>query len=61
MRFFASQQVKMCHHPERKRKKSRSSSFSSVKQTVVWLKYALENISLFVFEYVKKVREHVVA
>ena len=44
-----------------KRKKSRSSPFFSVKQTVVWLKYAQENISLFVFEYVKKVREHVVA
>ena len=43
-----------------RRKKSWSSPFLSVKQTVVWLKYAQGNISLFVFEYVKK-SEHVVA
>ena len=42
-----------------RRKKSRSSPFLSVKQTVVWLEYAQENTSLFVFEYVKK-SEHVV-
>ena len=39
-----------------RRKKSWSSPFLSVKQTVVWLKYAQGNISLFVFDYVKKVR-----
>ena len=41
-----------------RKKQSRSSPFLSVEQTVVWLKYAQENISLFVFEYVKKVRTY---
>ena len=45
----------MCH-PERRGEKNLDPLLFSVKQTVVWLKYAQGTISLFVFKHVKKVR-----
>ena len=58
MRFASFELEKMCCHPERKREKNLDPLHFFVKQTVVWLKFAQEKISLFVFEYVKKAREH---